>query len=584
MLRRAIFALILFTAALWWTPAARADANDFQFDSFSADYYLSRDSHGISHLHAVEQLVAVFPESDQNHGILRAIPQVYEGHDVNLQIESVTNETGHNLTFSKETSNHNLVLRIGDADQYVHGRQSYTITYNLDNVTAKPQGFDGFFWDVNGTEWSQSFATVTAHVHLPTDLQAAYLPAHNRCFTGAAGSTAQHCTIITAKNGAEAIITNEADHPLAAGETLTFELGFKPDTFVAYTMPPGQMLKLIALWLGLGVLPVGLALWLVLPRWWRYGRDPKGRGTIIPEYLPPKDLSVISTSAILKQGFQPKAISAAIIDLAVRHYLRVYEVAVPRRFAKDTTAYEVELIYRDDKLRSEETAVLDLLFGPGAAIGSRVKLDDLKNKLYKEAKTIGSTVDEQLTATGYFRNNPEKAGTTLYVIGLVLGVSGFFFLPYSLGVLIAAGICIIGGFIMPARTQQGVDTRDYLLGLKMYMKLAEADRIKALQAPHGKLTEKIDTTDKKQLVKLYEKLLPYAVLFGIEQDWAKQFADLYEEAPSWYSGSANFNAIYFAGAMHGFGETSTASFTSPSSSSSGGSAGGGGGGGGGGGW
>jgi uncharacterized membrane protein len=137
---------------------------------------------------------------------------------------------------------------------------------------------------------------------------------------------------------------------------------------------------------------------------------------------------------------------------------------------------------------------------------------------------------------------------------------------------------------MPARTVQGVTLREYLLGLKLYMQMTEADRIKVMQSPRGELTEKIDTSDTARLVKLYEKLLPYAMLFGIEKDWAKEFAALYTETPEWYSGHSGFSAAYFAGSMASFGAASTASFTAPSSSGSGGSAGGGGGGGGGGGW
>ena len=141
---------------------------------------------------------------------------------------------------------------------------------------------------------------------------------------------------------------------------------------------------------------------------------------------------------------------------------------------------------------------------------------------------------------------------------------------------------------MPARTQKGVELRDYLLGLKEYIKLAEAERFKVLQSPHGELTEKVNINDRQQLIKLYEKLLPYAILFGLEKDWAKEMAVLYQnESPDWYGSSGMFHAAYFASSVSGLSTASAAAFAPPSSSSgsgfSGGS-GGGGGGGGGGGW
>jgi uncharacterized membrane protein len=147
---------------------------------------------------------------------------------------------------------------------------------------------------------------------------------------------------------------------------------------------------------------------------------------------------------------------------------------------------------------------------------------------------------------------------------------------------------------MPARTEAGVRAHDDLLGLKDYIKLAEADRLKFLQSPQGaeKITDKdaFNPNNPAQKVKLFEKLLPYAMLFGLEKDWAKQFNDIYTTPPDWYQGGSwsAFNAGYLAGSLSDFNSASMQSFSSPSSSSgsgfSGGAAGGGGGGGGGGGW
>src|SRR6266496_3732446 len=51
--------------------------------------------------------------------------------------------------------------------------------------------------------------------------------------------------------------------------------------------------------------------------------------------------------------------------------------------------------------------------------------------------------------------------------------------------------------------------------------------LKKKKRHNGKLTEKIDINNTTQLIKLYERLLPYAMLFVIEREWAKQFSDLY---------------------------------------------------------
>jgi uncharacterized membrane protein len=114
-----------------------------------------------------------------------------------------------------------------------------------------------------------------------------------------------------------------------------------------------------------------------------------------------------------------------------------------------------------------------------------------------------------------------------------------------------------------------------------------------LQSPEGAeklpLAEQFDPKSPEAKVKLFEKLLPYAMLFGLEKDWAKQFDDIYTNPPGWYQGNwSAFNAGYLVGSLNDFNAASATSFASPSSSSgsgfSGGAAGGGGGGGGGGGW
>jgi len=94
------------------------------------------------------------------------------------------------------------------------------------------------------------------------------------------------------------------------------------------------------------------------------------------------------------------------------------------------------------------------------------------------------------------------------------------------------------------------------------------------------------------VLKLNERLLPYAVLFGLEQEWSRELAALYEargETPGWYAGRGAFDSRAFAVGVASFSTASSTSWSGSSSSSSssgsggGGSSGGGGGGGGGGG-
>ena len=116
---------------------------------------------------------------------------------------------------------------------------------------------------------------------------------------------------------------------------------------------------------------------------------------------------------------------------------------------------------------------------------------------------------------------------------------------------------------MSKRTLKGVKARNYILGLKEYIKVAEKERIKFHNAP-----EKNPQT--------FEKFLPYAMVFGLEKEWAKQFEGIYMEQPSWYSGAdlATFSAVSFVNELSSFGSVANTSFAQNSGSSSGFSSGG----------
>ncbi len=115
------------------------------------------------------------------------------------------------------------------------------------------------------------------------------------------------------------------------------------------------------------------------------------------------------------------------------------------------------------------------------------------------------------------------------------------------------------------------------------MNTAEKDRLAMMQSVDRPYAEPSKT------VELFEKLLPYAIVLGVEKSWANQFDSILSEPPNWYSGTADntFLAGHIASGISGVTEGLSNSFsanTSSSSSSSSGFSGGGGGGGGGGGW
>lgn len=594
----AVLAVLVFP--LINRSAGAQGAQDFVIRNFTADYYLDRNTARTATLRTVESITAEFPSFDQNRGILRALPQSYEGHSVSLKINSVTDEFGVPISYTTSEQNDNLVLKIGDPEKYVRGLKTYKITYASKNVAAIFADHDEFYWDVNGDQWQQPFNEITARVHVSAAL-APRLQARLACYFGASGyNDPLRCTTSGPinENGGR-LISFEAKGG-AAGETMTFVTAFEPGTFA-----PGpeiaqekrvKQLKYAGI-AGAVALPPLLVSGYLYSRWRKYGRDPKGRGVIIPEYQPPKGLNALSSDFVFQEKLDNKAISALIVELAVRKYLNIYELKQAKRLQKDTITYKLKLIQDPAALADNEKAVVDMFFDKNAKVGAEADLSELKNKLKDDVKSLKKLLGKDLLAKGYFRSDPTTASLRYYTIGLLLAIVGFLFVlwvyaPAGISLGLSGLIFLLFSRFMPSRSQAGVAVREHMLGLRDYMKLAEADRLKFLQSPQG--AEKIEAAGLKPddahfKVKLFESLLPYAMLFNLEKNWAKQFEDVYKTPPDWYSGNwAAFNAVYLASSLSGFNSASAVTFTSAGSSGSsgfgGGFSGGGGGGGGGGGW
>lgn len=591
-MKRFFFGLGIFCVTLLGlAPDVSAqNVNNFKIHSFEAEYFLNQDNEGRSTLKTVEKIRVEFPNYDQNHGLERAIPKKYDGHSTNLKIESVKNETGEDLPYSDSTVNDNLVLRIGKADEYVHGEKIYIITYTQRDVTKyfSDTNSDEFYWDVNGTQWAQPIGFVSAKIHIGEELLGK-LNHQARCYEGVEGSTDQ-CRVVR-----DGVLFSSVATDLAPFENVTLAIGFLPHTFTQYQPTSSEKLvsTLWQIWVGAQIISIPVAFVIIILlsiRFLRVMNRAKGRGGVVMvEYLPPKATSVLVSATVLKNASSD--ITAQLIDLAVRHYLKIYQTKEKALF--NSPEYELEIVKDISDLADEEKRLLNDLFGASnTQIGGRFALKTLKNNTSLAKKLLKSREQLKKTTRGDYglfeRAEKEagafkKAGFFLVVIGIVL---------VSPLLLITAAIAFIFASLLWPLTQKGAQLRDYLAGLKEYITVAETERIKMLQSPEG--VEKVGVNlsgDTAQLIKLYERVLPYAVLFGMEREWVKQLGTYYETAgtqPDWYSGNVAFSAAVFSSALGGFNSQSSmySSATSSSSggSSGGGSSGGGGGGGGGGGW
>ncbi|HSX34714.1 MAG TPA: DUF2207 domain-containing protein [Candidatus Saccharimonadales bacterium] len=576
----------IFVAA----PVAHADVNNFTVTSFTADETLtSADPQG--ELHIVEHINVDF--TDMNHGILRALPNTYKKHRLLLHVNQVSSRSGAPAMYSTSNQNGNMVVKIGDPARTVTGSQEYTIDYTVKNVITFYNDHDELFWDVNGDQWTQDFNKVSLNLHLPNGLK---LDSHLKpiCYTGTFGSTEHACVISTNKTASSDTITASTTRPLEGFQTLSYVAGFEKGYFHPYSLADtlGEYGADIAVF----TLPLLLLGGTAGLYWFRHGRDPRGRGVIVPEYGAPKGLGPIEVGTLIDFRTDNKDITAAIIDLAIRRYITIIEETQERKLRRDVTTYSLRLENPGmGELNEFERTIMDALF-VGAGPGETVDLAEKKFSLATTASVLRTTVKKSLITRGYFRPSAFTLRTfgliVLCIIGVCIvgGVAAHFAagLAYGLGTAAGGILAVIFFGFSASRTELGVTAKEQVLGLKMYLDVAEKDRINKLQSPGGRYAASMK--EPKRTVQLFEKLLPYAMILGVEKQWAKQFENIYRTAPDWYSGNWNtFSVVYLVSSLNsGVGQQVNTAFASPSSSSGsgfgGGGAGGGGGGGGGGGW
>ena len=586
---------VLVVAMVGFSTPVLADSDEkvtpFHFTSFNADYYLSRDAEGFSKLTVKEILVAEFATSgNYNHGIERALPKYYkfdgaaktETHSFDLRIDRVAG--GSWTTYN---SGDFTVIRIGDADEMVHGMKKYEIDWSATNVTRNFDDGDEFYWNTNGTGWTQYFDLVEVGVHIPADLATA-LDGRVKCGIGEHNRLCR-TEIFDEKDGGKLFIF-ESRSVVQSNETLTFDIGFKQGTF---TRPPFDIgaifdVPTAAFWtitISATILMIGVIIWLVIVI--KKFRPTKTGRAIIPEYLPPKNMSVAESAFWFKslvhgqQTFFP----ATLINLAVNHYVEIIE----EKKALGNKKFSIKLLkLPDNHISEDDISILGSVFAGKLTVGEIVKTSDLQSmsqSIMGIMKRIQKNLQEKRE---FYRTNPNLntiptiAMVALFLVAIFTAVTLESILPLILAP--AAIILLIAVILFKPISAKGMEAKEYLIGLKMYMELAEAERLKFLQSIKG--AERV-TTDKGEIVKLYEKLLPFAVIFGITKDWAKALQVYYDQNPSlvpvWYVGNlsslGSFNAASFASSINSFSNSG-----SGFSSGGGGFSGGGGGGGGGGGW
>lgn len=552
-------------------------SNDERILEFRSDIKVNSDTT----INIVEK-ITYRPSIDvPRHGLEWTIPYEYSvkafRRPTKLTINRVSYYPLNNSTdvisnqYSRIDENGWVTLRIGDADRYIQGTYVYVIDYTMKYTGISYfDTHDEVYLNIIGPGWKIPIENASATLTLPAKVEEVV------CFTGPDGSTVSDCTFQISKN----VIDIKPNSTLNSFEGYTIAIKQPKGTFEDTTKE--QIILSVLANIGIILpIPVGIYLFGFLKK--KYKNE---KLTIIPYYEPEDGMNSLSAGTIINVNYKPKHISAIIIELAIKGYYKIREI--------ENKKYE---LIKSGKDINDLPTYLQTLLSKIFTSSDTVRLEKLTN-FYETSTSVYTSCKEELFEKNIFLKSADKLKPVLIVfsffgIFLLIFFNSYFqqnaLTGWLIGIIISLILVIIFSLGIDIKTKYGNEIYHKLLGLKLYINTAEKNRIEFHDDP-------------KKYRGVFESLLPYAMIFGLEKKWAKEFEDIYTTNPDWYDGNfTTFNSYYLLNSLSSFNRSVNSRSTPPSNYSNGsyrsggwssggsgfgggGSSGGGGGGSGGGGW
>ncbi|MGN9787060.1 DUF2207 domain-containing protein [Nonomuraea sp. ZG12] len=428
-----------------------------------------------------------------------------------------------------------------------------TVEYDVKGAVTATGGMEELRWfAVNG--WNTAVAKATVKINGPGQVQSL------SCFAGELTS-AIGCTSASMDHSATRADFEQAG--LAPGQALTVVVGFprgasggqpiidrRFSLAAAFALSPvtgGALAALLVLLLG------GLA-----ALYWTRGRDARivdhERGAVDPvrdgHFSPPDGVRPGQIGTLVDEQADVVDVTATIVDLAVRGYLRIDEQQRQTYDAPDWMLVK-QPHAPVAALLPYERALYDAIFDARDA----VLLSHLSGSFAAHLGKVRDALYADVVSQGWFARRPDAERTRWTTIGAVVMVVGVlataalaWLTTYGLiglALIIAGGALSVGGQYMPAKTAKGSAALAHTLGFREFL-----------------FSGDLGDVPEKQRVELFSRYLPYAVIFDGVEHWSRVVASVTGNgSPSdnlyWYHGPAEWDLSKFAGSMRTFTTTTS---------------------------
>ncbi len=338
---------------------------------------------------------------------------------------------------------------------------------------------------------------------------------------------------------------------IESGQTTKVEVELKPNILTTIMLVLSCGLSL------LGLLGIPGSFLLVYLLWYFKGKDKTDKTTIVPEFSPPENLGPYLVGSLKDEKVDLKDITSVIVDTAYRGYIKIVE--------EKSRVFRFEKLKDFGDLGDSEKYIMEKIFKSK----DKVTTSDLANNFYMYLPTIKGKIYSEMKDKKFFNKRPDHVRSSYLWYGIIICITSFcglgfvssFFIeitgtPWGIFVFQVAAI-LFGllmvpiAFFMPAKTLLGSELNRRFEGFKMFLHHAERFKLQNLTP------------------ETFEKYLSYAMVFGVEKQWAKNFESIYEGSPSWYEGSSAFSTMNMVSTLSRMNTLTASSMRSvPQSSSS----------------
>lgn len=520
------------------------------------------------------------------HGIIAYIPQRY---DMSWNVDGQTLERSYYFPVnnvqiyldpaSVETDSYgNVIIQIGDANEYVMGPKSYHYSYDLQLRDLDLSGQQALYFNIVGDGWDMPIEKVNYSITLPKEW-----PSDIQFYTGYYGSTSDADVTYSIDTKT---LSGTLNASLSANQALTIYAAL-PNDYFTFILPTDYSIYSLILF--------GFITLLTIFLFYRYGKDDKVVEVV--EFYPIKGLSSAQVGYIYEGVVDTRDVVSLIIEWAYKGYLTITEDDTK---GKDFTLTKVKEI-SDTEIRAEIT-----LFNKLFQDRDQVTSDDLKNTFYRSVEYAKQDIQRHFIANKERRIFSTKATVikvllslvSMIPVGLVVASSvyrstyeialatvlGAVSIVVSMLVMLAwigaikfwpslrkwqkslitialigfSMIYIIVGFVglsvsglalwkffiliiliatniaftsvMDKRTELGASYLGQILGLKNFIEAAEKDKLETLVHDDPSY---------------FYRILPYAYVLNISDVWSKKFESIVIEQPDWYIGPNRLNTFLF---------------------------------------